>query len=577
MGTPKCFVLLRAFRHSAAQLSPGIVSCFLIGLFFFACSSPTDRASGRSDTQIGSPQPSKPPLRLEGSISSLSEHQQILHALNRLSYGPRPGDVARIQQMGLAIWIIRQLHPDTIPDEGVVVVLRGYPTLNQSTSDLLKKFPNNPQPKPNDSTMGPAQSQPPQEVPPERRPFRIIQELQAARITRAVMTERQLEEVMVDFWLNHFNVYAHKDLVRWTLPAYERDAIRPHALGRFKDLLLGTARHPAMLFYLDNWLSISAAPGKTGQNTGLNENYARELMELHTLGVDGGYTEEDVREVARCFTGWTIDRPREVGQYLFRPNQHDRGEKRVLGSVIPAGGGESDGLRVLDLLARHPATARFIATKLARRFVRDDPSTAVIQRAADVFSKTDGDIRATLEAIIMSPDFMSTGAYRAKIKTPLEYVVSAVRVLGGQVSVSGTASDGAFQLTRTIAGLGQPLYEAQPPTGYPDTATAWVNPSALLRRMTFALSLVPNRVPGVWINLPQQLTGVDRRRSEQVLTRLLSVVLSDEVTPETQSILVHVLSDPKINHAMEDDQGLVNTDAETLAALVIGSPEFQRR
>ena len=575
MGAPKCFILPRTFLHPAARLSSGIGCCLLVGLFFADCSGSRGQ-SGLSDPQVGSPQHSKQ-LRLENPASSLTEHQQILHALNRLGYGPRPGDVTRVQQMGLATWITGQLHPDTIPDDAVVLLLRGYPTLGQSTSDLLKKFPNNPQPKPNDSAMGPAQNQPPQEVPPERRPFRIIQELQAARITRAVMSERQLEEVMVDFWLNHFNVYAHKDLVRWTLTSYERDAIRPHALGRFKDLLLSTARHPAMLFYLDNWLSVSAAPGKAGQSSGLNENYARELMELHTLGVDGGYTEDDVREVARCFTGWTIDRPRETGQYLFRLNQHDRGEKRVLGTVIPAGGGESDGLRVLDLLARHPATARFIATKLARRFVRDDPSPAVIERAAAAFSRTDGDIRATLEAIITSADFMSAGAYRAKIKTPLEYVVSAVRVLGGQVSTSGTASDGAFQLTRTIAGLGQPLYEAQPPTGYPDTATAWVNPSALLRRMTFALSLVPNRVPGVWINLPQQLTGVDRRRSEQVLARLLSVVLSDEVTPKTQDILVHVLSDPKINHAMEDDQGLVNTDAETLAALVIGSPEFQRR
>lgn len=576
MAGPKLFVLLLISLRSAARLRYLIVS-FLTGALITACTGGAARSPDPSHAHAGSQDRSKPESQLVVSTSPLSDRQQVLHTLNRLGYGPRPGEVARVQQMGLATWITRQLHPDTIPDEVIVPLLHGYPTLDKSTSDLLKTFPNNAQPKPVDLNMGPTRSQMSQEMPPERRPVRIVQELQAARILRAVMSERQLEEVMVDFWLNHFNVYAHKDLVKWMLPAYEREAIRPHALGRFKDLLLNTARHPAMLFYLDNWLSVGSGLGKTGPNSGLNENYARELMELHTLGVDGGYTEEDVREVARCFTGWTIDRPREVGQFVFRLNQHDRGEKRVLGSVIPAGGGEADGLRVLDLLAHHPSTARFIAKKLARRFVRDNPSPEVIERAAQTFIESDGDIRATLEAIITSSDFMSTDAYRAKIKTPLEYVISAVRVLGGQVSVSGTASDGAFHLTRTIAGLGQPLYEAQPPTGYPDVATAWVNSSALVRRMSFALALVPNRVPGVWINLPQQLNGVDRRRSDQVLTRLLSIVLSDEVTAATEKILVHVLSDPKINHAMEDDQGLVNTDAETLAALVIGSPEFQRR
>jgi len=573
-------VCLLTLRHSIAgsrEPSYGIAFVLLAGGFLAACSGSTGRSAGIADTHVGSLEHSDSKPRLEVSAPSLSEHQRLLHALNRLSYGPRPGEVARVRQMGLATWITQQLHPDTIPDEAVAPLLRGYPTLDKPTPELLRKFPNNPPPKPIEPQMGPTQNQMAQEPPPERRPFRIIQELQAARIMRAAMSERQLQEVMVDFWLNHFNVYAHKDLVKWMLPAYEREAIRPYALGRFKDLLLSTARHPAMLFYLDNWLSAGAGSGKIGQNSGLNENYARELMELHTLGVDGGYTEQDVREVARCFTGWTIDRPRELGHYIFRPNQHDREEKRVLGSVIPAGGGEDDGLRVLDLLVRHPSTARFIATKLARRFVRDDPSPAVVERAAQAFRETDGDIRATLESILTSPDFFSVEAYRAKIKTPLEYVISAVRVMGGQVSVSGTASDGAFQLARTVANLGEPLYEAQPPTGYPDIATAWVNSSALLRRMTFALALVPNRVPGVWVNLPQLLTNVDRRRSDEVLNRLLSLVVSDEVTPATQAILVRMLSDPKINHALEDDQGLVTTDAETLAALVIGSPEFQRR
>lgn len=253
------------------------------------------------------------------------------------------------------------------------------------------------------------------------------------------------------------------------------------------------------------------------------------------------------------------------------------GEKQVLGAVIPAMGGEKDGIRVLDLLVHHPSTAKFIATKLARRFIRDDPPPTVVARAAKTFQETEGNIRATVEAIITSPEFFSAETYRAKIKTPLEYVVSAVRVLGGQVSVTGTASDGAFQLARTIGNMGEALYEAQPPIGYPDVAKAWVNSSALLRRMTFALALIPNRLPGVWINLPQSLTGVDRRRSDEVLNRLVTVVLQGDVTPATHAVLVRMVSDPKINHAMEDDRGLVNTDAETLAALVVGSPEFQRR
>jgi uncharacterized protein (DUF1800 family) len=555
----------------------------LTGAFCFtACSGSPIQSTSRSSAQNASAAQSRYESPLELPASPLSQDQQILHVLNRLGYGPRLEDVARVRQLGLATWINQQLHPDSIPDEAVTSLLRAYPTLDKPAADLLRSFPNNPQPTtPVAPLIGPSPKSMAPEMPPERRPMRIVQELQAARVVRAVMSERQLQEVMVDFWLNHFNVYAQKDLVRWMLPSYEREAIRPNALGQFKDLLLSTARHPAMLFYLDNWLSTGPGPKKlgpnVGQNAGLNENYARELMELHTLGVDGGYTEQDVREVARCFTGWTIDRPREQGRYIFRQNQHDMGEKHVLGVVIPAMGGEQDGIRVLDLLIHHPSTAKFVATKLARRFVRDDPPPTVVARAAKTFQQTDGNIRATVEAIITSPEFFSTEAYRAKIKTPLEYVVSAVRVLGGQVSVTGTASDGAFHLARTIGNMGQALYEAQPPTGYPDVAKAWVNSSALLRRMTFTLALIPNRLPGVWVNLSQSLTGVERRRSDEVLTRLVTVVLQNDITPATHSILVRMLSDPKINHAMEDDHGLVNTDAETLAALVVGSPEFQRR
>lgn len=580
-------VLMLSLREETSPHGISLRSSFLfllIGTFgVAACSGSPIPSTSRSSTEDAPSAHSSSDSHLELPASPLSQDQQILHVLNRLGYGPRLGDVARVRQLGLATWMHQQLHPDSIPDDAVTSLLRGYPTLDKPTAELLRSFPNNPQPTkpPVVPLIGPSPKPMAPEMSPERRPMRMVQELQAARVVRAVMSERQLQEVMVDFWLNHFNVYAQKDLVRWMLPSYEREAIRPHALGQFKDLLLSTARHPAMLFYLDNWLSAGPGPKKAGQtvgqNAGLNENYARELMELHTLGVEGGYTEQDVREVARCFTGWTIDRPREHGRYAFRQDQHDMGEKHVLGVVIPAMGGEKDGIRVLDLLVHHPSTAKFIATKLARRFIRDDPPPMVVARAAKTFQETDGNIRATVEAIITSPEFFSAEAYRAKIKTPLEYVVSAVRVLGGQVSVTGTASDGAFQLARTIGNMGEALYEAQPPTGYPDVAKAWVNSSALLRRMTFALALIPNRLPGVWINLPQSLTGVERRRSDEVLNRLVTVLLQGDLTPATRTVLVRMLSDPKINHAMEDDHGLVNTDAETLAALVVGSPEFQRR
>jgi uncharacterized protein (DUF1800 family) len=420
----------------------------------------------------------------------------------------------------------------------------------------------------------------PQEIrevfPPDRRPAVITAQLQAAKLTRAVLSERQLQEVMVDFWLNHFNVYSAKGPVRWMVPDYERQALRPHALGRFRDLVVATAQHPAMLYYLDNWLSTRddfvLPPARGGRKLGLNENYARELMELHTLGVDGGYTQQDVIEVARCFTGWTIERPQEGGGFLFRLVTHDRGEKRVLGTVIPAGGGQGDGLAVIDLLVHHPSTARFISTKL-------------VERAARAFRATEGDIRAVLVTIFTAPEFLSAEAYHAKVKTPLEVVASAARVLGARLDsppdapASGRAAlaGGAAALARQVAALGEPLYEAQPPTGHPDVAAAWVSAGALLSRMNFALALAHNRLPGARVDLAPFLDGVDRRQPAQVLDRLFAVVLRGQVSPDTRRVLAAQLENPEIVRATADDRGPRNTDVEKLTALVLGSPEFQRR
>jgi uncharacterized protein (DUF1800 family) len=556
----------------------------LVGMIGVACSSAPARTVAPPPGQALSPPAPRAsiPSRLRLPASPLGPDQVILHALNRLGYGPRPGDVERVRRMGLAAYIERQLDPSRIPDPAVEQALASYPVLAQSAAALYRDYPPLTPQVQQRLTSGEMSRQEIMETyPAERRPAAINGQMQAARITRAIASDRQLAEVMVDFWFNHFNVYAQKGAVRWMLPAYEREAIRPHALGRFRDLVLATARHPAMLFYLDNWLSTRAdfvVPGgaNAGRRMGLNENYARELMELHTLGVDGGYTQQDVVEVARCFTGWTIDRPQQGGGFIFRPAAHDRGAKRVLGQVIPAGGGQQDGEHVIDILVRHEATARFIATKLARRFVSDDPPASLVERTAATFRRTDGDIRATLETIVTSPEFWSAEAYRAKIKTPLEVVASAVRALDGRL-VADPVGGGGIALAREVGKLGAPLYEAQPPTGYPDRAEAWVNTGALLGRMNFALGLAQNRVRGARVDVAGFLTNTDRTQPAQVLDRLLAVVLHGEASARTRAVLAGQLESPEITRTTTYDRVAKDTDVEKLAALVLGSPEFQRR
>jgi uncharacterized protein (DUF1800 family) len=540
--------------------------------------------AGRAGTEIALPP------------TPLTERQQALHVLSRLGYGPRPGDVERVRAMGVAAYIRRQLDPASIDDEGTESRLASLRTLAMRPAELWRLYP---RPDPallqqmRSGEMGRDEAR--RVLPLEARPAWIVAELQAARLTRAVLSERQLLEVMVDFWFNHFNVYAGKGDMRWLVTSYERDAIRPHALGRFRDLLQATARHPAMLYYLDNWLStrdgftVRGGPAK-GRRMGLNENYARELLELHTLGVDGGYTQQDVVEVARCFTGWGIERPPAEGRFVFRPLAHDPGAKTVLGRHIPAGGGESDGLTVLDLLARHPATARFIATKLARRFVSDEPPPAVVERASRIFLDTDGNIRDVLAAILASPEFLSLDAYRAKIKSPLELVASAVRALGavptpgmpapGETAGQGggaSAPGGAYVLARAVGNLGQPLFEAQPPTGYPDRAPAWVGTGTLAARMTFSLRLAHSRVPGVRTSLPPLHNGIERGGPDAAVDYLVGQLLGGEATPETRAILARQARAARPTAAAATARGPGDEEVETLVALVLGSPDFQRR
>ena len=414
----------------------------------------------------------------------------VRHALNRLGYGPRPGDVERVTAMGLTAWIDRQLQPAAIDDSA------WQPRLPLPAAPQVFTTP--------------------QEA--RRAARQSINGLAQERLLRATYSERQLEEVLVDFWFNHFNVFAGKGRTAGFLADYERDAIRPHVLGNFRELLGATAHHPAMLFYLDNWMSVEpgatihlagqrgqarrptagangapVAPQPAGRRRGLNENYGRELLELHTLGVDGGYTQQDVVDVARAFTGWTIGAMRpndalmragaaDADQFRFTPAMHDRGAKVVLGQTIRAGGGIEDGERVLDILAAHPSTATHIATKLAQRFVSDTPPASLIARAAARFTATRGDLREVVRTIVTSDEFFAAAARDAKVKTPLEFVVSAVRA-------SGSDRPNTMVMMRGLQQLGMPLYMCQPPTGYDDTAEAWIGPGALVTRINLAQQL----------------------------------------------------------------------------------------
>jgi uncharacterized protein (DUF1800 family) len=364
--------------------------------------------------------------------------------------------------------------------------------------------------------------------------------------------------------------------------------IGPRVFGKFEDLLRATAESPAMLFYLDNWLSASPNAKLQGRDLrrqimreqgmvnrngkipkinkrGLNENYAREIMELHTLGVDGGYTQKDVQEVARCFTGWTLRNPRAGGDFFFNPNIHDDGEKVVLGQKIPAGGGMKDGERVIKMLAHHPSTAKFISTKLARKFVSDNPSRSLVDKMANTFLKTDGDIREVLRAMFNSQEFWAPENYRAKIKTPFEMTVSAVRALGAE-----TTGNPAFH--RWMAQMGEGLFMAQPPTGYPDTSEHWVNTGALLERMNFALALSANRIPGTRVDLTALDRGITTGRPAETVDRYVKLLLRGEISPQSRATIDKALSESKVAGGNQP-----GADVARIAGLILGSPEFQRQ
>jgi uncharacterized protein (DUF1800 family) len=391
------------------------------------------------------------------------------HLLNRAGYGPRPGQIAAVLDQGLTEWIEEQLAPGADPE--LDTRLKAFQTLNYSTSQVLSLY------NADNRSIGV-----------------ILDEFSSAKVVRAAHARNQLQEVLVDFWFNHFNVFVQDGFDRYSISSYERDAVRPHVLGRFRDLLGAVTLHPAMLYYLDNYLN--TVPRTQGGRAvgGINENHGRELLELHTVGVDAGYTQADVIEASRCLTGHGIDNVGTSGNYQFRPGNHDDGGKQVFGLSLASGGGQGDVQRLLDHLAGHPATAQFIARKLAARFVADDPSDALVARLADVFLRTSGDLREVTKALFGSAEFWAEAFTSGKPKTGFEYVVSTLRAAGAELSntrVSRTA----------ISDAGMPLYSCNPPTGYSNRGLDWLNPSAQLYRMNFALDLAAGMVAGAQVDI----------------------------------------------------------------------------
>jgi uncharacterized protein (DUF1800 family) len=543
-----------------------------------------------------------PPLTAQRA--AMTARDSANHVLNRLGYGATPGQVDAMAREGVLSWIDRQLGVDQVDDPALSDIRNHFSVLTTSPDDLLRTYIGlqmerraRKRDAADDSTMTPEERM--RRMPPEARELRAIGgELQQLVVLRAVRSDHQLAEVMADFWTNHFNVFYGKNLDRVYLPEYVEHTIRPRALGRFEDLLMATAQSPAMMVYLDNAQSVALGsrppragrfdrpaglgrPGRFGRlgaiprfpapgrqtppeaaqqrmPTGLNENYARELMELHTLGVDGGYTQKDVTEVARILTGWSVARPLQGGDFTFNDWAHDRGAKTVLGVEFPEGHGKDEGMRLLRMLAQYPSTSHFVSGKLCARFVNDVPPDGCVDDAVRAWKRSDGDLREVLRAIFHSPDFWAPVNLGAKIKTPLEFVVSAVRAVGG-------TPDTTARLAQSVTRLGEPLYLHVAPNGYPERQDDWVNSGALLNRMNFAMALAANRLPGVQVALDAVLrVSSDHTVLVDAVDRL---ILGGRMSPQTRKVILDQLAD------VPDP-----VNARALAVgLAIGGPEFQRQ
>lgn len=485
---------------------------------------------------------------------------KIEHLLNRAAFGSRPRQVAELIKKGPTApqqWLEQQLRPETINDSATEKKLLELPGLHMNLQQLRQAYSK-------DDEMA-------------SRPKAILWDLYAQKTIRAISSERQLQEVMVNFWFNHFNVDFKKGRIKHLLIGYERDTIRPHIWGSFRLLLGAVAKSPAMQFYLDNYQSVrdgfvphKKKPGRRPGPTGLNENYARELLELHTVGVDAGYNQNDVREVARAFTGWTLDDLKDNTRFAFHRDKHDAGAKKVMSLSLPPDRGIEDGEDVLDYLATHPATARFIAKKLAIKFVSDQPPTSLVERLAQKFQATQGDLRSVYQELFQSPEFWSPSVYRVKIKTPFEFVASAARAVEGVPIVEDFHRAKSFQV---LTDLGEPPYNCQPPTGFKATNDFWVNAGALVTRINFALALTDNRVSEIYVDIDR----IQKHIKDQVghdherwLDELNKHMLGGSLRPETRRLLLSELA----NETKTEDHPF---RISKLLGLILGSPEFQRR
>ncbi len=520
----------------------------------------------------------------------MSPRDSAVHALNRIAYGPEPGQPDSVARAGVMRWIDAQLDDKSEPSRTVAERRREFSGVFASRDDLARHFAEAERERRlmKEQPGGAANAGP-------MKAFRDLGgELAQWTVVRATFADHQLAEVMTDFWLNHFNVFLNKGADRYLLPSYVEETIRPRALGRFQDLLLAVAHSPAMLFYLDNAESVAQgaepprperrparvrfsrfgafgrvrladprmdsvqAEARKRRPTGPNENYARELLELHTLGVDGGYTQADVIAVARVLTGWSVERPDKGGGFVFNDWAHDRGAKTVLGQTFPAGHGEDEGERLLRMLAEAPATMHHVSAKLCARFVSDEPSDECVDEAVVAWKRSHGEMREVLRAIFRSPAFWTPSVVEAKVKTPLEFVVSAVRAVGAD-------PDSTPRLAQQVARLGQPLFLQPSPAGYPETQEDWVNSGALLSRMTFASMLAGGRLPGTITNL--DTVSPATTDYDALVETVNQRCLSGRMTEHTRQVIRKELAD------VRDP-----VEARALAVgLALGGPEFQRQ
>jgi uncharacterized protein (DUF1800 family) len=482
-------------------------------------------------------------LSFANTAQAAPVNPKIVHLLNRLTLGIRPGEIDRVQQLGIDKYIQQQLNPDSIAESPIVTEkLAKLDAVNLSPVELFQRY------NPLNSQLSPA----PNKV-LQQQARQVTQQAIEARLWRSIYSDRQLQAVMVDFWYNHFNVYAEKGLDRLWVGAYEQQAIRPHALGKFRDLLGATARHPAMLFYLDNWQNSATNPDRQGKISGLNENYARELMELHTLGVDGGYKPDDVIALAKIFTGWGFKQPGQKVpdgySFQFNPDRHDFSTKKFLDREI-IGSGITEGEQALDLLSRHPSTARQISFKLAQYFVTDNPPKSLVDRLSKRFITTDGNIKLVLDTLFHSPEFWNRKYYGAKFKTPYQYAISSIRSTGLEIN-------NVKSLNSLLTQLGMPIYGCISPNGYKNTQEAWLNPDSMTRRLNFATNLTKGRLP--------------------ISAATTTAANSAPTVPMVAIDPVKLAATLGNNFSLQTQQAIAASNPEIRAALILGSPEFMKK